>query len=74
MTGPFPTFVRGCRDHFPLVAGITVARHVYNTHQDRDSCVNSTVSAYAYSLDAVHWVTSPIQPYTTQVWDGAVTV
>jgi len=41
--------------------------HVYNTHQDRSECVNSTVSAYAYSEDGFKWVASPIQPYSTQV-------
>ena len=41
--------------------------HVYNTHQDRSECVNSTVSAYAYSLDGFTWTASPIQPYSTQV-------
>jgi hypothetical protein len=41
--------------------------HVYDVHGDRSQCVNSTVSAHLFSLDALTWHTSTVQPYTTQV-------
>ena len=44
--------------------------HVYNTTENPPhghECVNSTVSAHAYSLDGFHWFVSPHQPYTTQI-------
>jgi len=41
--------------------------HVYNTHEDKNQCVNSTVSAHIFSMDGYKWYTSKIQPYTTQI-------
>ena len=42
--------------------------HMYITTENPPhghECVNSTVSAHAYSLDGFHWFVSPHQPYTT---------
>lgn len=44
--------------------------HVYNTGENPPhghECINSTVSAHAFSPDGFHWFMSPTQPYGTQV-------
>ena len=44
--------------------------HVYDTHQNPPhghECVNSTVSAHAFSVDGFTWHMSATQPYGTQV-------
>ncbi len=41
--------------------------HNYNHAEDNATCVNTTVSSFAFSLDGFTWVPSPIQPYTSQV-------
>lgn len=47
--------------------GFHILWHVYNTHEDKYECVNSTVSAHFYSKDGFKWFTHGTQPYTTQV-------
>jgi len=47
--------------------GFHVIFHVYNTNEDKYECVNSTVSAHAYSVDGFKWYSHSTQPYTTQV-------
>lgn len=41
--------------------------HVYNTHENKTECVDSTVSAHIFSVDGYAWHTSPTQPYDTQI-------
>ncbi len=41
--------------------------HLENSHGDRSTCVNSTVSGFAVSPDGFTWTPSPIQPYVTEV-------
>jgi hypothetical protein len=44
--------------------------HVYNTHENPPhghECVNSTVSAHAFSENGFEWHMSPLSPYGTQV-------
>jgi hypothetical protein len=48
------------RGHFHLLF------HAYKTFP-ADTCVNSTVSAHAYSEDGFVWHSNPVQPYDTQV-------
>jgi hypothetical protein len=39
--------------------------HVYNTHENPPhghECVNSTVSAHAFSIDGFNWHMSPLSP------------
>lgn len=50
--------------------GFHLIYHVYNTHENPPhghECVNSTVSAHAYSADGFQWFMSPESPYGTQV-------
>lgn len=50
--------------------GFHMLYHVYNTTEHPPhghECVDSTVSAHAFSEDGHTWYISPVQPYTTQV-------
>ena len=47
--------------HFHIIC------HVYKYSEDRNTCVNSSVSAHLYSQDGHKWYLGDEQPYTTNI-------